>query len=794
MQRRSIVVDGIVQGVGFRPFVHRLANECRLAGSVWNRAGSVRIEVEGSPEQLACFVGLLAERAPRLARIESIQTSSLEPTGEHDFDILPSDAERTEQPRQTFIAADVATCEACLAELRDPSDRRFGYPFINCTECGPRLTIITGAPYDRPRTTMAGFAMCRACRAEYENPADRRFHAQPIACPACGPRLALLSSTSDRLEVDDPLGAFAEAILDGQIGALKGLGGYHLVCTARNAEALTELRRRKEREEKPLALMVADVALARRLCWIGQAEQALLRSPQRPIVLLRRRGDIQAEVCDAVAPGLDELGIMLPYTPLHHLLMERVGDAALVMTSGNRTDEPIAYEDDDALRRLGSIADVFLTHNRPIHVRCDDSVTRVVGGSELPIRRSRGYAPQPIRLPLELPRPVLAVGGHLKGTFALGAGGQAFLSHHLGDLDHVEACQQFERDVRLYEELFDIRPVALAHDLHPDYFTTGYAERRAAAEHLPRIAVQHHHAHLAACMADNDLDETVIGVTFDGTGFGLDELSGRPTVWGGEILVGDYCSFRRGAHLRNVAQPGGDRAAREPWRMALAQMLDAGVPTGSIEARVSSAAVRTVTSMIERGFNSPETSSLGRLFDAVAALLGLREFVHYEGQAAIELEGLAKRAPADEAYPVEIVSAGDGQPLVIDTRPMIREIVSDVGRGVAPSRVSRRFHTAIVELVAAACVRLRMTSGVDAVVLSGGVFQNALLAGEVADRLTGHEFRVYRHRQTPPGDGGLCLGQLAIAAARLRRAEALDGDASAATVSDDDTQRKTACV
>jgi hydrogenase maturation protein HypF len=799
MDRRAVVVRGIVQGVGFRPYVHRLATQHRLSGFVANQTGGVRIEVEGASDAVGQFLSDLRSRSPALARVESISCDPLSPTGEAGFKIIHSDAARAGNHSlaigQPFIPADTAMCDECLVELRDPGDRRFRYPFINCTNCGPRLTIITGAPYDRPRTTMSDFVMCPACRAEYENPTDRRFHAQPIACPACGPRLELKLSSSEPVDCTDPLAQFAKQILAGQIGALKGLGGYHLVCDARNATTLSQLRERKHREEKPLALMVANVATASRICRITTAEQTLLESAQRPIVLLDRRPDEDhGPICDQVAPGNPQLGIMLPYTPLHHLLMECVGGAPLVMTSGNQSDEPIAYEDNDALERLGGIADLFLTHNRPIHVRCDDSVIRVAAGHELPVRRSRGYAPQPVRLPFETPIPLLAVGGQLKSVFALGTGRQAFLSHHLGDLDHAAACRQFEQDVALYEQLFTVRPAAIVHDLHPDYASTRYAQRRAADEKLPLIAVQHHHAHLAACMADNDLDEPVIGVTLDGTGFGIDELTGRPTVWGGEILIGDFCDFRRAAHLRNVALPGGDRAIHEPWRMAVSHLLDAGVPAATIEARVSSVAVRTISSMVAKGFNSPPTSSMGRLFDAVASLVGLRDFAHYEGQAAIELENLTSGEPAGEAYPFELIHVADQLPLVIDTRPMIREIASDVDQGTSPARIAGRFHTTIADIVAAVCVRLRMAGGLDAVVLSGGVFLNARLTGEVTARLAANGFRVYRHRQTPPGDGGLCLGQLAVAAARLRRSEDVAGDSETSLGNENDSQRNTACV
>jgi hydrogenase maturation protein HypF len=641
--------------------------------------------------------------------------------------------------------------------MRDPNNRRYRYPFLNCTNCGPRLTIITGAPYDRPRTTMAGFALCPACRAEYDDPSDRRFHAQPTACPACGPRLALANDRGEPVASADPLDDFVRALRAGRIGTLKGLGGYHLVCDARNRSAVAELRQRKHRHEKPFALMVADLPAADALCEVGDAERALLRSPRRPIVLLRKRRP--TPVAEDVAPGNPCLGVMLPYTPLHHLLMDAVG-TPLVMTSGNRSDEPIAYRDDEARDKLAGLPDVFLVHNRPIHVRCEDSVTRLVAGQELPVRRSRGYAPQPIALPFACPRPILAVGGQLKGAFALGRGRQAFLSHHLGDLDDFEAQRAFVRDIALYEELFAIRPEAIACDLHPDYVSTRYAQERAAREGVPLCTVQHHHAHLASCMAENGLSEPVIGVSFDGTGYGTDGA-----IWGGEFLVGDVRTWRRAAHLRYVGLPGGDRAIREPWRMALAHLTDAGAELPALTSPLSPVEVATVRRMLERGLNTPPTSSAGRLFDAVAALAGVRHRVSYEGQAAVELEARATDPYPDIAYPFSLDTSGSS--IVIDTRPLIGAVAADVVNGVAAARVARRFHTTMVEVIATVCGRLRQETGIGTVVLSGGVFANALLTAEAVRRLEEMGFRALRHRLVPPNDGGLCLGQLAVAAALL---------------------------
>jgi hydrogenase maturation protein HypF len=760
MERRLIEVCGIVQGVGFRPFVFNLATRHQLGGSVRNTAGRVVIEVEGDLSSLDLFMAELAGQAPPLAHIESISWIPQSTLGDRQFRIVPSESGK---PDSIFISPDVAICPQCLAELFDPADRRFGYPFLNCTNCGPRLTIITGAPYDRTRTTMAPFVMCAACEAEYRDPSNRRFHAQPTACPACGPRLALLDGAANSVPTSEPLQHFANALLAGQIGAIKGLGGYHLACDARNAAAVAELRRRKHRDEKPFAVMVGDLASVAKLCEVTPAEEALLSSPQAPIVLLRKRSP--SVLADNIAPGNPYVGVMLPYTPLHHVLMRAVGGIPLVMTSGNRSDEPIVFRD-DGIEQLHGIADLLLTHDRPIHVRCDDSVTRVIDGIESPIRRARGYAPRPLSLPFECPKPILAVGGQLKATFALARGRQAFLSHHLGDLDHVEAFRAFESDVILYEQLFAIRPELLVHDLHPDYASTRYALERSTQLGVASCAVQHHHAHMASCMAENGLTEPVIGVTFDGTGYGTDG-----GVWGGEFLIGGYREFRRAAHLRYVPMPGGEQAIREPWRMARSHLADAGASTSLSRIGVKPDEERVIQKMLERRLNTPLTSSAGRLFDAVAAITGVCSRVSYEGQAAIELEWLASTlSPTAGTYPfdfaTEQAAESTGSTLVIDTRPLIREVAHDAESLTEQRVIARRFHSTVVELIAATCTRLRTESGLNTVVLSGGVFLNALLTREVCARLGQDGFRVYRHRLVPPNDGGLSLGQVAVAAAR----------------------------
>jgi hydrogenase maturation protein HypF len=798
MQRRRIIVQGIVQGVGFRPFVQCLATRLKLGGFVRNQAGSVRIEIEGESPSVDRFVDELAAGPPVLAQIDSISCEKLESCGEREFRIETSEADAS---CSVFVAPDVATCGDCLAELFDPTDRRYGHPFINCTNCGPRLTIITAAPFDRSRTTMASFKMCDACRAEYKNPDDRRFHAQAIACPHCGPRLALLDGAGNPM-AGDPLAEFAAALADGRIGALKGLGGYHLVCDAGNEAVVAELRRRKHRDEKPFAVMVRDIATAETLCKLNASERALLQSPQCPIVLLNRRrnltlnrrtsetalgnvvsGEVESRnVAHSVAPGCPLLGLMLPYTPVHHLLFKRWGERPLVMTSGNRADEPIACDREDALRRLAGIADVFLTHDRPIRVRCDDSVTRVVAGRELPVRRSRGDAPRPVRLPVECRAPVLAVGGQFKATFALGRDGQAFLSHHLGDLDHFAGYRAFQSDILLYEQLFDVRPEMIVHDLHPEYASTRYARERVTqspdgSEATKLLAVQHHHAHIASCMAENGLLEPVIGVAFDGTGFGTDA-----TIWGGEFLIADYRSFRRAAHLRPVAMPGAAQAIREPWRMAAAHLIDSNCGLNLFGSRIPTLELRAVATMIERRFHAPLTSSMGRLFDAVAAIAGVRNRVSFEGQAATQLEWLAcddEPGDPDGTYPFELgeqpVDRGSEPTLIIDVRPLIRAVVDDVRQLVAARRIARRFQSTVADLVTTVCRRLRKSTGLNAVALSGGVFMNALLTREVDGQLSRDGFRVYRHQLVPPNDGGLSLGQLAVAAAESQANWVLDG-------------------
>lgn len=757
MRRREITVRGIVQGVGFRPFVYALASRLALSGSVRNSAGRVIIEVEGAPAALATFEAELLVKAPPLATVEQVAWTDIPVRGDGGFHIIGSDQSAADG-HGVRITPDAATCPACLIELYDPANRRYRYPFITCAACGPRLTIVTAAPYDRERTTMSAFRMCAECRREYEDPLDVRFHAETIACRTCGPALRLLDARGRVLE-DDPLSDVVRRLCAGGIAAVKGLGGYHLACDATDADAVGRLRRRKHRDEKPFAVMFAALAAIEQACAVDEAERVLLLSPARPVVLLRRRASASGpQIEPAVAPGMMTIGAMLPSTALHHLLMDGCG-RPLVMTSGNRSHEPMVSRDDQVVERLGAIADVVLTHDRAIQLRCDDGVTSALGGVELPIRRGRGNAPRPIRLPRPCPVAILAAGAHLKNTFALGRADDAFVSHHIGDLDDYAAAQAFRHDVRLYEDLLQIEPAAIAHDLHPDYESTRYALERAAREGLPAVAVQHHHAHIASCMAEQGVTSPVIGVAFDGSGFG-----GDGTVWGGEFLLTDAKSMVRAAHLRQIPMPGGEGAVHEPWRMALAYLLDAGVDTENIRLR-HPRECGIVTRMIERRINSPLTSSAGRLFDAIACLAGLAETVSFEGQAAMRLEAKAEERDADAAYPFELREVDER--LEVDTRPLVRQVARDASAGVGPGLISQRFHAGLADAIAAVCMGLRKSSGYDTVALSGGVFLNRRLTRQTTTRLSGAGFRVLRHRRVPPNDGGLSLGQLAVAAARL---------------------------
>jgi hydrogenase maturation protein HypF len=731
-------VEGTVQGVGFRPFVYRLASELDLAGFVLNDERGVLLEVEGGDSAIDGFMRRLADEAPPLAAIEAVRPQDVTPAGERGFRILASP--RGAAPA-ALVSPDTATCEACLAELFDPSDRRYRYPFVNCTDCGPRFTIVRGVPYDRPLTTMAGFELCTRCAAEYEDPADRRFHAQPNACPECGPTLRLLPGDDYG---DEALRGAVAALREGRIVAVKGIGGYHLACLAGNETAVAALRARKHREDKPFAVMVRDVRAARSLVALTEEEAALLAGRDRPIVLAPRVD--AGRVAGSVAPRSADLGVLLPYSPLHHLLLADVGEP-LVMTSGNVSDEPIAHEDADALERLAGIADVVLFHDRPIHTRTDDSVLRAVASRRpLLLRRSRGFVPDALALPVPAARDVLACGAELKSTFCVAKGQRAWVGHHIGDLKTYEVLQAFEAGIEHFERLFAVVPEVVAHDEHPDYLSTRYALARGDVE---TVAVQHHHAHLAACLTEHGETGPAVGAIYDGSGYGSDG-----TVWGGELLVGDLRDFERAGHLWPVRLPGGDRAVRQPWRMAVSWLLEAGWggPLPGPDPRRAEQVAQLVCS----GLSSPVTTSMGRLFDAVAALCGLRSEVSYEGQAAIELEAAAD--PLERgAYELPVTADG-----VLDARPVVLEAARDVARGVATGTVSARFHGAVASATAEAVSRV----GLGTAVLAGGVFQNRTLLTATAARLEARGLRVLVPERLPPNDGGISYGQAAVAAAR----------------------------
>ena len=757
MQGMHVHITGIVQGVGFRPFVYGLADRLKLRGWVKNTSAGVDIEVDGEKDVLDTFIKLLREEAPPLSRIDDLSVSLRPVNGFTSFDIVHSEAvEGDFQP----ISPDVSICEDCLRELFDPNDRRYRYPFINCTNCGPRFTIIQDIPYDRPKTTMAPFDMCPACEREYSDPRDRRFHAQPVACPECGPRiwLELIGSPPEAGQGQNPIWRVREMLAQGKILAVKGLGGFHLACDATNARAVLELRNRKLRVDKPFALMVPDIKTVERHAFLDEAERALLRSPARPIVLLERRPE--STIARECAPMQDWIGVMLPYTPLHHLLLERAEGIpeVLVMTSGNLSEEPIATGNDEARHRLSPLADGFLMHDRDIHIRCDDSVVRNFDGQVYPIRRSRGYAPFPVKLPWSA-LPLLAAGSELKNTFCITNQEYAFLSHHIGDMENYETLKSFEEGVAHFERLFRVRPQALACDLHPNYLATRYAQERSEREGIPSISVQHHHAHMAACMAEHRLDEPVIGVAFDGTGYGEDGA-----IWGGEFLVGDYMSYQRAAHLEYFPLPGGDTSIKQPARTALALLWSTGLDWEETLMPVKEfcAEDRSILrTQLEKRINAPDTSSMGRLFDAAAALATGRQKVNYEGQAAIEFEALAD--PTEEGgYRFELEESQ------IRVRSVVESMIRDVLAGIPPTKISARFHNGLAEMVRETVLKISADTGIRKVMLSGGVWQNITLLGRTLSLLKDAWVRVYIHKEVPPNDGGLSLGQAAVAAARLR--------------------------
>jgi hydrogenase maturation protein HypF len=777
-------VSGRVQGVGFRPFVYRLARQMGLGGRVGNDSHGAFIEIEGATGTVARFRERLTDELPPLASISEVRIEPLEPTGEQTFHIEESEDDGTQDAE---ITPDTALCGDCRRELFDPADRRYRYPFINCTNCGPRYSIIHSVPYDRPGTTMARFTMCPACQAEYDDPANRRFHAQPNACPACGPQVWLTDAKgtvlADRTAGpprpsapptdarEDPVRMTAALIRAGRIVAIKGLGGFHLACRADDHEVVARLRTRKARESKPLALMVADLATARSLATIDEATAAALLDITRPIVLAPRKES--PLVCPQVAPGTDLLGIMLPYTPLHEILFAE-GLGPLVMTSGNPSEEPLCADNAEALARLGSIADAFLLHDRDIERRVDDSVVLAASGRDpaapaalLPLRRARGFAPAPIRVPVEASRPVLALGAELKSTICVLAGTTAIVSEHLGELANAKAYRNFAATLDRFQRLLRVRPAVLACDLHPEYAATRYAHALAREHALDLVDVQHHHAHMASVMAEHGLAGRALGICCDGTGFGTDG-----TIWGCELLVGDAAGFTRAGHLRCFRLPGGDAAARETWRPALSLLHDCFGPDApeidaAMAGRVPAAALEMTSRRLQGTGRLPLTSSLGRLFDAVAFLLGLATDNRHEAEAAMALEAAARTCPGAEPLTFDLSGGedGPGDPLQLDVRPTLRDLLAGTLRGENPGKLARAFHETLAAGLAAAAVRIAGSAGLDRVALSGGCFANRLLLDSLVRRLETAGLNAVAHHRVPTGDGGVSLGQAVVAAA-----------------------------
>lgn len=745
-----------MQGIGFRPYVYRLANRFGLKGWVLNDQEGVLLQLEGRDEAIKNFLIALPREAPPLAHLDQIETIFSEPEGARDFIIRHSKV-RKESPI-VQVQPDIATCDECLAEMFEPEDRRYLYPFINCTNCGPRFTIIEDVPYDRCRTTMKEFQMCPECQHEYETPVDRRYHAQPDACWDCGPQLFLLNRSGGEIKTPEPLKTATKLLQEGAILAIKGLGGYHLACDALNDGAVRRLRQRKFREDKPFAIMMPDIETVRYYCEINEAELKVLCSYKRPIVLLRRREpEPEPKISEAIAPHNPWLGVMLPYTPVHHLLFHNSQLQVLVMTSGNISQEPISYKDADAIERLSGIADYFLIHNRRIQRRVDDSVLRIILGREYLLRRSRGYAPVPIKLQHPV-KQILAVGAELKNTFCLGKGEMAYMSHHLGDLENLETFLAFAEGIQDFCRLFQLEPGCVAYDLHPDYLSTKYALQESG---LPAIGVQHHHSHIVSLLAEYGVKEEIIGFAFDGTGYGDDG-----TIWGGEVLIAERRSYRRFATLLPQPMPGATKAIKEPWRMGAIylwsiygdEMWNIDIP---FVKNLPGEEWRILQSAIKNRINSPITTSIGRLFDAVSAILGIREKVNYEGQAAMELEFLASFSPEDKAYPFSLLTAE--RPIKIDFRPTIQAIVKDLMEKIEREKVARRFHHTVAEIIEGVAKTAREETGINTVGLSGGCFQNYLLLTESWRRLESAGFKVLIHRLVPTNDGGISLGQLIVA-------------------------------
>jgi hydrogenase maturation protein HypF len=755
-----ISVRGVVQGVGFRPFVYQLAAKHNLHGWVCNTSEDVKIEVEGEAKNIEVFLNELRKQAPPLSHIEDITTTAGTPANYDKFEIRSSIA--TEGGKYQLISPDIATCDKCRYEIFDPFDRRYRYPFTNCTNCGPRFTIIDDIPYDRPNTTMRDFKMCPDCQAEYDNPTDRRFHAQPNACPVCGPHLELLDADGTPIAGDDIILEAAKLLRKGLVMAVKGLGGYQLACDATNESAVKRLRERKHRPAKPFAVMVASLTEARKYCEISEEEAKLMSSPTSPIVLVRWK--TESTITKAIAPGLKHLGVMLPYTPLHHLLIRDTGKP-LVMTSGNISEEPIAKDNDEAIRRLGNIADYFLVHNRDIHARYDDSVMLVEAdvahrsGAPRFTRRARGYAPYPIKLPYQSQQ-ILGCGAEEKNTFCLTRDNYAFISQHIGDMENMETLEHYINTIGLYKKLFKIKPEIIAHDMHPEYLSTKYAKELAEKEKIKIVPVQHHHAHIAACMADNGITDKVIGVSLDGTGYGTD---GK--IWGGEFLLADYKSFERIAHLEYLPLPGGAQAIKKPYRTAAGYLTALDIPISKdlpLMKYLENGEQEIICNQVKKGINAPLTSSMGRLFDAISALIGVRGIIDYEAQAAIDLETCASEAPDESRYyPFSLVE--DHGITIIKLRELFTGIIKDLHDRISVEVIAARFHNTVARLITEVCQNISRKTGLKKAALSGGVFQNRLLFRKTVPLLESAGFEIYTHHQVPCNDGGIALGQVMIA-------------------------------
>jgi len=757
IERRKIEIRGIVQGVGFRPTVYRLAKKHTLKGFVLNDSKGVTLDIEGSPEGINSFLEELKKNPPPFSNIEAITSKKLTPKNFREFNIIESE-ERKE--KKTLVSPDIAICKDCKKELLDSKDRRYKYPFINCTNCGPRFTITKGLPYDRKNTTMKKFKMCEKCRTEYTNPENRRFHAQPNACGDCGPHLKLLNGKGKEIK-GNPIDKTIKFLKEGKIVAVKGLGGFHLACNAEDKIAVETLRKRKKRPYKPLALMAKDIPVTSKFVDLSSKEKELLKNPRAPIVLLEKKKN--CVLPENIAPNNNYLGFMLPYTPLHVLLLENL--EVLIMSSGNKKDEPIVFDNENAVERLGGIADYFLVHDRDIWIQADDSIARVVNGETLLLRRGRGYAPGPLRSPVKSKKKIIGFGAHKHNTFSISRDDEIFISHYIGETDNIETIKAFERGIKHFINFFDIPPDIAAVDFHPEYEATKFGKKWAKKNRNPLIEISHYHAHVASCLLDNGVDEKVIGVTWDGTGYGSD---GK--IWGGEFLIADLKEYERKAHLKYIPLPGGDMAVKEPWRMGSTYLYKTfGKDFLNLDIdfvrRLDKRKWEVIKNMINKGVNSPENSSIGRLFDAVSSILGIRDTATYQGQAAIELEMIVEKS-VRECYKFRIKK--DKNIYILDPKPVIEAIVKDIESGVTKEIISAKFHRGLSGMILEVSNLLREETGINIVCLTGGVFQNIVLRKEATAKLQEGKFKVYNHKKIPPNDGGISAGQVAIAMKRFK--------------------------